>query len=172
MRAPWILFLLMAFALLTSGGCAPQRKATPTPSLPTPSGPLGSEAAWLTRRDRGQGGVTVEATLVTPEHLRAMGKPALDKFPLAEFLLFHLKLDTHSVDLSQYDLVALSTVRWDSQGTLPARGWVPLQESGHHREGVLVFAYPGEQGLTGRGELVLVLADLAGVSERTFRWGR
>ncbi|GBD10385.1 hypothetical protein HRbin23_00026 [bacterium HR23] len=163
--------LPVVFLLLVVGGCAFQRKATPTPGLFTPATPAEGDTALLTRTDRAQGGVTVEATLVTPEHLRAMGKPALEKFPLGEYLLFHVKVDTHSVDLGRYNLVALSALQWDTQGRLPSTAWVPLQESAHHREGVLVFAYPGEKGLTGRGELALVIKGLAGVPERILRWG-
>jgi hypothetical protein len=69
---------------------------------------------------------------------------------------FSVVLDTHSVNLDAYDLKALSVLRVENKG------------SGHHREIILTFPRPS----TKRQWLELVLKDIAGEKERTFRWYR
>jgi periplasmic protein CpxP/Spy len=116
----------------------------------------------LTQEDT-QGAVTVNATLLTPDKPRADGKLAVQ-----------VKLETHSVDLDQYQLETLAILR-DVQGReIQALGLESPSGSGHHREGVLLF--PGIDA-TGKPllspeakSLTLILRGIDGVSERVFRW--
>lgn len=89
------------------------------------------------------GGVTVTATLAPGDGLR-----------------FTLVLDTHTVDLSQYDVVAKSRLIVDGATLRPHGESTTTDNTGHHVEADLVF--DGER----HGTLVLVLEDLGGVPER------
>ena len=80
---------------------------------------------------------------------------------------FSVVLDTHSVNLDAYDLKALSGLR-DDTGILFEPTGVENKGSGHHREIILTFPRPS----TKRQWLELVLKDIAGEKERTFRWYR
>ncbi len=84
-------------------------------------------------------------------------------------LVFDVSMDTHSVDLDQYNLGSLS-VLLDEQG----KQYIPTSwespSGGHHRNGTLTFATPDSlsQGKTKYVELIV--RDVAGVGERVFKW--
>ena len=107
-------------------------------------------AAGLARSHSG-GGVTVKVTYVDPQ--------------AADELRFEVVLDTHSVNLDGYDLKALSQLRYKAGKTYePTK--IESKGSGHHREIVLGFPKPSPEAK----RLELVIRDIAGVKERTFRW--
>lgn len=134
---------------------------------PAPDG--GGPGAGLTVSDDGAGGVTVEATWVTPAHLA--GSEDLQRVASAyegrNVTLIHVRLDTHSVDLARYDLGELASLDVGN-GPEPALGYEALSEGSHHREGVLAFgmAPPSE------GPATLVVRDVAGVPDRRLVWDR
>jgi Spy/CpxP family protein refolding chaperone len=110
-----------------------------------------------------QGGVTVSATLLTPDGPRADGKLAIQ-----------LTLETHSVDLDPYQLEQLAVLR-DAQGReVRALALESPSGSGHHREGVLLFPGTDASGKPVLGPeaspLTLILRQIGGVQERVFRW--
>ena len=74
-------------------------------------------------------------------------------------------LDAHSVNLDGYELKTLSLVR-DEMGKEYQPTGVENKGSGHHRETVLSFP----KGSPEAKRLELVIKDIAGVKERTFRW--
>ena len=116
----------------------------------------------LTQEDK-QGAVTVTATLLTPDKPRADGK-----------LGVQVKLDTHAVDLDQYQLEKLAVLQ-DAQGReIQAVGLESPSGSGHHREGVLTFPGTDASGkplLSPEAKsLTLLLRGIGGVEERVFRW--
>ena len=78
-----------------------------------------------------------------------------------------LDSDSHSLDLNVYDLKALSVLRDDTGLTMVPTG-AENKGSGHHREVILTFPKPTLE----RKWLELVIKDIAGVKERTFRWDR
>lgn len=80
---------------------------------------------------------------------------------------FSVVLDTHSVNLDVYDLKVLSFIRDDTGLKMEPIG-VENKGSGHHREIILTFPRPSLD----RKWLELVIKDIAGVKERTFRWDR
>ena len=80
---------------------------------------------------------------------------------------FSVVLDTHSVNLDLYELKALSVMRDDTGLAMQATG-AESKGSGHHREIILTFPRP----TLDRKWLELVIKDIAGVKERTFRWSR
>jgi hypothetical protein len=108
-------------------------------------------APELTRSDSG-GGVTVKVT-----HLKNT----------SDDLRFSVALDTHSVNLDGYDLKALSFMR-DDTGAVMQPSRVDNKGSGHHREVVLVFP----RASASWNWLEVIIKDVAGVKERTFRWER
>jgi hypothetical protein len=116
----------------------------------------------LTQQDT-QGAVTVTATLLTPDTPRADGRLAVQ-----------IKLETHSVDLDQYQLEQLAVLR-DPQGReIAALGLELASGSGHHREGVLVFPATDLSGQASRSPeaktFTLILRGIGGVPDRVFRW--
>jgi Spy/CpxP family protein refolding chaperone len=138
---------------MTGGGMGGQaqsaRRAAETP-LP------------LTQEDT-QGGVTVSATLLTPDKPRSDGKLAIQ-----------VTLDTHAVDLNPYALEKLAVLR-DGQGReVPALGFESPSGSGHHREGVLSFPATDTGGkplVSPEAKAVtLILRGIGGVPERVFQW--
>ncbi len=88
-------------------------------------------------------GVTVTATLAPGDGLR-----------------FTVTLDTHTVDLANYDAVAKSRLVVDGTTLRPHGESGTTDNTGHHVEADLVF--DGER----HGTLVLILEDLGGVPER------
>ncbi|MGE5306173.1 MAG: hypothetical protein ACM3TN_22935 [Alphaproteobacteria bacterium] len=97
------------------------------------------------------GGVTVKVTYLNPKS--------------SEPPRFSAALDTHSVNLDSYELKSLAFLR-DEAGKVYRPTAVENKGSGHHREVVLTF--PRISGAAKRMELVI--KDVAGVKERTFRW--
>lgn len=86
---------------------------------------------------------------------------------------FTVVLDTHAVDLDGYDLAKLAVLRTDDGREVAPSGWA-APPGGHHRQGTLSFPQTGADGKptvgpTTRG-LELVVRDIAGVPERSFRW--
>lgn len=80
---------------------------------------------------------------------------------------FSVVLDTHSLNLDVYNLNVLSFLRDDTGLAMKPTG-VENKGSGHHREIILTFPRPS----LNRKWLELVIKDIAGEKERTFRWYR
>jgi len=97
------------------------------------------------------GGVTVTATLVNDQ---------------AETTAIKLALNTHSVDLNGYQFEKMATLHDDGGKTYPLQAVESASGGGHHREAVLRFGKLSQGAKT----VELVVKDLAGVPERTFRW--
>ncbi len=86
---------------------------------------------------------------------------------------FKVTMDTHSLELDDYDLTRLATLRTsDGRETLPLTWDAP--KGGHHREGTLTFSGNALDGKpligpnTKRFELIIY--EVAGVAERSFEW--
>lgn len=97
------------------------------------------------------GGVTVAVTYVNP---RNNDGPR-----------FQVALNTHSVGLDSYDFKTLALLR-DDAGKTYSPTKVENQGGGHHRQVTLTF--PKISSDAKRVEIVI--KDVAGVKERTFRW--
>ena len=111
---------------------------------------FGAAAPGLARTNSG-GGVTAKVTYLNP------GGPEGPRFQVV--------LDTHSVDLDAFDLKNVSVLRDDA-----GKDYQPTQlenkGGGHHREVTLAFP----KSASGVKRLELVIKDIAGVKERSFRW--
>jgi hypothetical protein len=97
------------------------------------------------------GGVTAKVTYLNPK--------------TGDDPRFQVVLDTHSVALDSYDLKNLSVLRDDTGKTYLPVG-VENKGGGHHREVTVSFPKISPETKS----LELVIKDVAGVKERTFRW--
>jgi len=123
------------------------------------------QAVELTQKDDGAGGVTVEVTWVTADQLQSGDMERARGRDLSKELLFLVTMDTHSGDLAQYDLKAVSVLR-DSEGReFVPQAWEGWEEGGHHRQGLLVFQRPPTTG-----GVQLTILGVAGTPQRVFRW--
>ncbi len=82
-------------------------------------------------------------------------------------LIFEIKMDTHSVDLDQYDLTQLTELRDDKGNKYSLVSW-DSESGGHHRNGKVTFSQLGSQSEV--GTLELIIQNVGGIQERTFRW--
>jgi len=78
---------------------------------------------------------------------------------------FQVVLDTHSVALDSYDLKSITVLR-DDVGKSYAPTEAENKGSGHHREVTLTFPKVSPDAK----RVEIIIKDLAGVKERTFRW--
>ena len=78
---------------------------------------------------------------------------------------FQVVLDTHSVGLDGYDLKSITVLRDDTGKSYPPAG-AENKGSGHHREITLSFPKVSPEAKS----LEMVIKDVAGVKERSFRW--
>ena len=124
---------------------------------------VGSTAVWvgqglaapapqakLTQQVAG-GGVTVTATLLKDQ---------------AEGTAVKLALDTHSVNLDGYKFDALAALRDETGKTYPVEVVEQASGGGHHRQAIVRFGKVSTEAKM----IELVVTDVAGVKERTFRW--
>jgi hypothetical protein len=140
--------------------------AQPPPAQPTvPAQAPALTEADLTRTSQAAG-ITVAVTFMNP-----LLKPE----EVNGKLVFKVALDTHTVDLSQFDLTKLAVLR-TSEGKVIADGfsWEPESESSHHRSGLLKLAATTEGTLLitpGTNYIELELKEI-GVPSRLFKWER
>jgi hypothetical protein len=84
-------------------------------------------------------------------------------------LTFYVAMNTHSVNLDQYDLSSLALLR-DDRGN----EYLPIicdsAPSGHHRQGTLTFPLPASVTQGEAKYLEMVIRDVAGIEERVLRW--
>ena len=87
--------------------------------------------------------------------------------------IFTVILDTHAVNLDEYDLVQLAVLRTDQAEELLPIGW-DAPAGGHHRQGTLTFPLTRSDGspvLTGETRLIeLSILDVGGVPETVLKW--
>ena len=97
------------------------------------------------------GGVTAKVTYLNP---KSNDDPR-----------FQVVLETHSVNLDAYDFKNITIVR-DDAGRMYSPVGVETKGGGHHREATLVFPTLSREAK----RVELIVRDVAGVKERTFRW--
>jgi hypothetical protein len=89
-------------------------------------------------------------------------------------LTFEMRMNTHSVELDQYQMEKLSFLKDDQGNEYPALGLFSPGGGGHHRYGMLKFAPKAKEGreIAGQGRkyFQVIIRDVAGVKERSFRW--
>jgi hypothetical protein len=145
--------LIVALTLILAG-CGGANSASDGGE--TTAGSDGAEASAAAQKSEG-GGVTVEVAWKGPS-----AGP-----------VFGVTMDTHSVDLDDYDLKELAVLRNDQGKEVRPSGW-NAPKGGHHREGTLRFPEKAPDGSPvigpGTREIELIIRDVAGVPERKFEW--
>lgn len=84
-------------------------------------------------------------------------------------LVFDVAMNTHSVDLDQYDLGKLAVLRDDIGNEYHPVSWHSAS-GGHHRKGTLAFPLPDSLDRRKIAYFELILHDIAGVEERVLKW--
>ncbi len=84
-------------------------------------------------------------------------------------LVFNAAMNTHSVDLDQYDLGELAVLRDDGGKEYRPSFW-DSAPGGHHRRGTLIFPLPDSLRQGQAQYLELIIRDVAGVKERVLKW--
>lgn len=102
-------------------------------------------------KQQSAGAVTVA---VTPVELTP-GKSAV----------FQVVFDTHSVNLA-FDVSQIAELRDEKGMTYGTPTWNGDPPGGHHRRGTLTFPTP----LNKTQRILLILNNVAGIPQRTFRW--
>ena len=114
-------------------------------------------------RSHSGGAITIDVSWLKPEDVSA-----------AEELKFEVRMNTHSVDLEQYDMGRLSRLETNGGLSIEPSGWFNPGGGGHHRYGVLKFSATRPDGSpVTRPEtrfIEVVIQEVGGVPERRFRW--
>lgn len=84
-------------------------------------------------------------------------------------LAFNVDLNTHSVDLDQYDLKELAVLRDDAGNEYRPLSW-DSAPGGHHRRGTLTFTLPGSVSQGETKYIEILIRDVAGIEERVLKW--
>lgn len=136
--------LVLGLNMLNRGKPGPGSQAAQAANGPAPQS---QEAGGVTLQ------VTFDPTSTTP------GQP----------VTFKVSMDTHSLELAQFDLAKLSRLTLQPGGTLTPTRWKPDGEpGGHHVGGALTFNDPS--GLTAKAKSIsLVIQGVAG-ADRSFQW--
>lgn len=119
-------------------------------SVQTHAGWFGEDK--LTKSDS-QEPVTVSATYLAADRT-------------ADEIRFRIKLDTHSVNLDQYSMEELITLRFDNNEELKSVG-LTREGSGHHVTDILRFSGKVPEGAAA---MTLVIRNLGNIAERTLSW--
>lgn len=82
-------------------------------------------------------GITVEATWLMEDALSGV-EADLSRYPLDDFALLTIVLDTHSGDLTDIDMEQATSLRQGEEELRP-QAWLSTSDDSHHRAGVLVF---------------------------------
>jgi len=100
---------------------------------------------------------------VTAVFLNPLMKPQESKGQLQ----FKVTLDSHSVDLMQFDLTKLATVRTNTSiNIVTSVTWKPSDESSHHRAGTLTVLTTFDE----KAEYIELEMKGIGIPSRVFRW--
>ncbi len=125
-------------------------------------------------RTHDSGGVQVKAIYASPEYFAAAGDANdVRRFQLERQIVFLLSFDTHSVDLTPFDVVTNSRLVTSAGNTYEPVRWETTSDGSRHRSGALIFpkSANGIQVIgTGITSVSLVITNLAGVPSRSLTW--
>lgn len=136
------------------GGCSSGFTSQPEPGGSASSGAV-SQVPTNGRVQSNDGGrVTIDI-----EWLRAEN----------DSLVFNVAMNTHSVDLDQYDLGELAVLRDDTGNEYHPVSW-DSTPGGHHRSGTLTFSLPDSLSQGKARYVEMVIRDIAGIEKRLLKW--
>ena len=143
-------------AVITAGcssGFVPQREEGSYPDYPSSGYPVNKPTNGMVQSDTG-GSVTIDIEWM----------PGKDNS-----LIFNVAMNTHSVNLDQYDLGKLAILRDATDNEYQPLSW-DSTPGGHHRRGILIFSLPDSISNEETEYLEMVIRDVAGINERVLRW--
>lgn len=122
----------------------------------------------FTKADKGQGGVWTQVTLITAKNRqKVQNQPA--NFNANNEIAFYVALNTHTVDLSAYQLDKMAILSPSSGQKVKPLRW-ESEGAGHHVSGFLIFnRYVDKIDILKTSKLKLSLGKVA-KSERKFSW--
>jgi hypothetical protein len=89
-------------------------------------------------------------------------------------LAFQVKMETHTVELGQYKLEKLSTLKNDKGEVVKPLRWEAPAKGGHHVSATLIFptATSGGKPLIGSDTkyIEMIVKNIGGIEEKVFRW--
>ncbi len=114
-------------------------------------------------RSHSGGAITIDVSWLRPEDVST-----IDTFT------FEVRMNTHSVDLEQYDMADLSRLEVSGSPSIKPIGWFNPGGGGHHRYGVLKFSAKRPDGspvIQAETRFIeVVIQGVGGVPERRLRW--
>jgi hypothetical protein len=167
-RSLTAIFLVAAIGALPAVACgSDDEDGSSVRSSPPPATDV---AQVELRQSNDQGGVEIDVTWITPDTLGGLDSEPARAYGLDDYVLLEVQFTTHSGDLSQLDMTALSGIRVGGKEYAP-EAWESMSNDSHHRAGVLVFDRVTPDGASlDAGAVELVMKGIAGVPERVFRW--
>jgi hypothetical protein len=148
---PVLFLLLLLFGFGCAGGTMePAEKNTIDTSIDAARDISGEDAPTFSTKSTGSTGAGDVLIELTPQKI-------IDKK-----MLVKISVNTHSVDLSRFDLLALTSLEFDGKKTSPLSA---PRLSGHHSSGTLEFPVEGE----GKKFRITILG-IDSVEERVFEW--
>ncbi len=151
-----ILVLLIIMVAVIAAGCSsrfvPQGEVGTDPSSLSPDS-SNEPTNGLVQSNTG-GSVTIDVEWVRAEN---------------NSLVFDVAMNTHSVDLDQYNLDQLTTLRDDVGDEYYPISW-DSAPGGHHRRGTLTFTLPDSLSNGEAKYVEMIIRDVADITERVLRW--
>ncbi len=151
-----VLAIIIIIAAVIVAGCSPgfvpqQREDTPSPS---PSSGSSYEPINGLAQSNTAGALTIDMEWIKAED---------------GSLVFNVAMNTHSVDLDQYDLGELTILRDDADNEYHPVSW-DSAPGGHHRKGTLTFPLPDSVSQGKAKYIEVMIRDVAGIEERVLKW--
>ncbi len=152
-----VLVISIIMVAVLVAGCSsrfvPQGEEEAYPASPSSGSSLDRPTNGLVQSNTG-GNVTIDVEWIKVED---------------GLLIFDVSMNTHSVDLDQYDLGELSVLRDDAGNEYHPASW-DSASGGHHRQGTLTFSIPDSLSQGKTTYLEMVIRDIADIEERVLKW--
>ena len=148
-----IIMVAVIVAGCSSRFVAPQREGGPIPP-PNSSGSSANRPTNELVQSNTGGSVTIDVEWIQAED---------------DSLVFNVAMDTHSVELDQYDLGKLAMLRDDTGNEYRPVSW-DAAPGGHHRSGRLTFPLPDSVSQGKAKYVEITIRDVAGIEARVLRW--
>lgn len=84
-------------------------------------------------------------------------------------LIFDVSMNTHSVDLDQYDLGEMAVLSDDMGNEYHSVSW-DSAPGGHHRQGTLTFTIPDSVSQGTAKYIEIMIRDVVDIEERVLKW--
>ncbi len=133
------------------------------------------EGQFLSRIDNGEGNVQIEVTYTTPKILSSIvTTETYEKINFEKNYVFMISINTHSVNLDQFDFVKLVFLRTESGEEFPALAKADtFSGESHHKLGVVEFSKKIQnESIFSKNDksFELIIKSVSGVEERNYKF--